>query len=299
VIMADADDSYDLENLAPFIDRLRSGCDLVMGNRFAGGIQPGAMPPLHRYLGNPVLTSIGRHFFRTPARDFHCGMRGFRRTSAIRMNLRTTGMEFASEMVVKASLLNMVVAEVPTRLFPDGRARAPHLRPWRDGWRHLRFLLLYSPRHLFFLPGVLLAIAGSACGVWLLGGPRRVGNVTFDVNSLLFCAAALVLGTQSMFFWTFTKIFAITEGLLPPDPLLDKLFRFVTLEVGLAVGAALFLVGLAMAFVAVAGWGRAHFGPLDPQASLRLVIPAVTLMILGAQGVMGSFFLSVLGLRRR
>lgn len=299
VIMADADDSYDLENLAPFIDKLRGGCDLVMGNRFAGGIEPGAMPPLHRYLGNPVLTSIGRRFFRTPARDFHCGMRGFKRTSAITMNLRTTGMEFASEMVVKASLLNMIVAEVPTRLFPDGRARAPHLRPWRDGWRHLRFLLLYSPRHLFLLPGVLLAIAGSACGIWLLGGPRRVGNVTFDVNSLLFCAASIVLGTQSIFFWTFAKVFAITEGLLPPDALLDRLFRFVTLEVGLAIGAALFVAGLGMAFMAVAGWGRAHFGALDPQASLRLVIPAVTLMILGAQGVMGSFFLSVLGLRRR
>jgi len=299
VIMADADDSYDLESLAPFIDKLRGGCDLVMGNRFAGGIQPGAMPPLHRYLGNPVLTSIGRRFFRTPARDFHCGMRGFKRTSAIRMNLRTTGMEFASEMVVKASLLDMIVAEVPTRLFPDGRSHPSHLRSWRDGWRHLRFLLLYSPRFLFFLPGVALAIIGLLGGTLLVSGPRRVGGVTFDLNSLLFCAAAVILGWQAMLFATFAKVFAISEGLLPMDPRLNRLFRVITLETGLMVGVAMFGAGLVAAFAAVAGWRTASFGPLDPEHTLRLVIPSVTLMVLGAEAIMGSFFLSILGLRRK
>jgi glycosyltransferase involved in cell wall biosynthesis len=299
VIMADADDSYDLENLAPFIDKLRGGCDLVMGNRFAGGIQPGAMPPLHRYLGNPVLTSIGRRFFRTPARDFHCGMRGFKRTSAISMDLRTTGMEFASEMVVKASLLNMIVAEVPTRLFPDGRSHPPHLRSWRDGWRHLRFLLLYSPRFLFFVPGVALAVVGLLGGTLLAFGPRHVGNVTFDVNSLLFCAAAVILGFQAILFATFAKVFAISEGLLPMDPRLDRLFRIITLETGLVVGASMFSAGLLAAFAAVEGWRTASFGPLDPEHTLRLVIPSVSLMVLGAEVIMGSFFLSILGLRRK
>jgi len=299
VIMADADDSYDLENLAPFIDKLRGGCDLVVGNRFAGGIEPGAMPPLHRYLGNPVLTSIGRRFFRTPAHDFHCGMRGFRRISAISMNLRTTGMEFASEMIVKASLLNMIVAEVPTRLFPDGRSHPSHLRSWRDGWRHLRFLLLYSPRFLFFLPGVALGVIGVLGGALLVSGPRRVGAVTFDLNSLLFCAAAVILGWQAVLFATFAKVFAISEGLLPMDARLDRLFRVITLETGLVVGAAMFGAGLIAAFAAVAGWHTASFGALDPERTMRLVIPSVTLMVLGAEAIMGSFLLSILGLRRK
>lgn len=299
VIMADADDSYELANLAPFIEQLRAGFDLVMGNRFAGGIEPGAMPPLHRYLGNPVLTAIGRRFFRTPCRDFHCGMRGVTRTAVLRMNLRTTGMEFASEMVVKASLLNLRVAEVPTRLFPDGRSRPPHLRSWRDGWRHLRFLLLYSPRFLFLFPGAILFGVGALAGLWLLGGPRHVGRVTFDVNSLLFCAAAVILGWQAVLFATFAKVFAISEGLLPMDARLERVFRVVTLEVGLVLGGATFAAGLMAAVSALAGWGAAGFGALDPPRTLRLVIPSVTLMILGAEAIMGSFFLSILGLRRK
>jgi glycosyltransferase involved in cell wall biosynthesis len=299
VIMADSDDSYDLAGLDPFVAKLREGYDLVMGNRFLGGIAPGAMPPLHRYLGNPVLTAVGRIFFRSPIRDFHCGMRGFRRDAVLGLELRTTGMEFASEMVAKASLRRLRVTEVPTPLARDGRSRPPHLRSWRDGWRHLRFLLLYSPRYLFLLPGVLLMFAGIAGGVTLAIGPVSIGGVRFDVNTMLFCSAATVLGSQLVLFWTFAEIFAVGEGLLPLDPRLGAAFGYIKLEIGLAVGGAMFLAGLVGALTAVADWGSRGFGDLEATQTLRLVIPSVTLMILGAQGVMSSFFLSVLGLRRR
>jgi hypothetical protein len=299
VVMADADDSYDLGGLEPFVAKLRDGYDLVMGNRFAGGIAPGAMPPLHRYLGNPVLTAIGRLFFRSPIRDFHCGMRGLRRDAILGLELRTTGMEFASEMIAKAALGRLRVTEVPTPLAKDGRSRPPHLRSWRDGWRHLRFLLLYSPRYLFLLPGTLLALLGAAGVIVLSRAPVTIGGVTFDVSTLLFCAAATVLGAQLIFFWTFAEIFAMGEGLVPEDPRLVSAFRYVTLEVGLAVGFAMFAAGFIGAVLAVLAW-RAHgFGPLNAVAAMRVAIPSVTLMILGAEGIMGSFFLSVLGLRRR
>lgn len=299
VIMADADDSYDLSGLDPFVSKLREGYDLVMGNRFAGGIAPGAMPPLHRYLGNPVLTAVGRLFFRSPIRDFHCGMRGFRRDSVLDLELRTTGMEFASEMVAKAALRGLRVTEVPTPLARDGRTRPPHLRSWRDGWRHLRFLLLYSPRYLFLLPGVLLMFVGVVGGGALMAGPVTIGGVRFDVSTMLFCSAALILGSQLVLFWTFSEIFATGEGLLPPDPKLFAAFEHITLEIGLAISGGMFLAGLAGGIAAVAEWGSRGFGDLDASRALRLVIPSVTLMILGAQGVMSSFFLSVLGLRRR
>ena len=299
IVMADADDSYDLADLAPFVGKLREGFDLVMGNRFAGGIAPGAMPRLHRYLGNPVLTAIGRLFFRSPIRDFHCGMRGFRRDAILGLDLRTTGMEFASEMVAKAALRKLRVTEVPTTLAKDGRSRPPHLRSWRDGWRHLRFLLLYSPRYLFLLPGALLAGSGMLGMLVLSRAPVTVGTVTFDVSTLLFCAAAAILGAQLIFFWMFAEIFAMGEGLIPPDRMLTAAFRYVTLEVGLVVSFALFLAGLFAALVAVQYWRATGFGPLDAAATMRVVIPSVTLMILGAQGLMSSFFLSVLGLRRR
>lgn len=299
IIMADADDSYDLAGLDPFVEKLHEGHDLVMGNRFLGGIAPGAMPPLHRYLGNPVLTAIGRLFFRSPIRDFHCGMRGFRREAVLALELRTTGMEFASEMVAKAALRGLRVAEVPTPLARDGRSRPPHLRSWRDGWRHLRFLLLYSPRYLFLLPGVLLMLAGLIGGGTLSAGPVTIGGVTFDVSSLLFCAAATIIGSQLILFWTFAEIFAMGEGLVPPNRRLVAAFEYVTLEVGLAVGGVMLLGGLVGALSAVAHWGSTGFGPLDATRTLRVVVPSVTLMILGAQGVMGSFFLSVLGMGRR
>jgi glycosyltransferase involved in cell wall biosynthesis len=299
IIMGDADDSYDFATLGPFIEKLRGGYDLVMGNRFRGGIEPGAMPPLHRYLGNPVLTFIGNLFFRSTVGDFHCGLRGFSRDAFARLDLRTTGMEFASEMVVKATLQKMRIAEVATTLSPDGRSRPPHLRSWRDGWRHLRFLLLYSPRWLFLYPGALLMIAGLVVGCFLLPGPRNIGGIVFDVHTLLYAAMAVIIGFQAVLFAAFTKVFAISEGLLPPDTRLDKVMQYITLEVGLIVGFVLVLLGLGESIVAVLFWDEQSFGPLDPTRTLRFVIPAVTSLMLGCQVLLSSFFLSILGLRRR
>ena len=298
VIMADADDSYNFSNLSPFLEKLRAGYELVMGNRFAGGIKPGAMPPLHKYLGNPVLTGIGRLLFRSPCGDFHCGLRGFSRAAVMKLDLRTSGMEFASEMVVKSTLNKLRIIEVPTTLSPDGRSREPHLRSWRDGWRHLRFLLLYSPRWLFLYPGALLMLVGLATGMWLMPGPQTVAHVTFDIHTLLYAAAAVVTGFQAVNFAVFTKIFGVTEGLLPPDPKLDKAFRYIRLESGLFLGITLFVLGLLLSIYALSDWGAHSFGSLDPAKVLRLVIPAVTAMMLGSEIVLSSFFLSVLGLRR-
>jgi hypothetical protein len=297
--MGDADDSYDFSNLSPFVEKLRDEYDLVMGNRFKGGIAPGAMPLLHRYLGNPVLSAIGRLFFHSPAGDFHCGLRGFRKDALVGMDLRTTGMEFASEMVVKASLKNMRVAEVPTTLRPDGRSRRAHLRSWRDGWRHLRFLLLFSPRWLFLYPGLLLMFFGTFSGGLLLQGPVFIGSVGFDIQTLLYSAVAIVIGFQAIVFAMFTKVFATSEGLLPGDPRLDRLFRNLSLERGLVVGVLLLLAGLGGSIYVVSFWDEKSFGPLDPSKTLRIIIPSITSLILGCQILLASFFLSVLGLRRK
>lgn len=299
VVMGDADDSYDFGHIPRFVEKLRAGSDLVMGNRFRGGIEPGAMPFLHRYLGNPVLSGLGRIFFKSPFGDFHCGLRAFSKATYARLGLHTTGMEFASEMVVKATLLKLQVAEVPTTLSQDGRTRASHLRTWRDGWRHLRFLLLYSPRWLFLYPGLALMLVGTLLGLWLLPAPRTVGDVTFDVHTMVYAAAFVLLGFQAVAFAVFTKIFAISEGLLPPDPALDKLFRYITLEVGLVLGALLMTAGFGTSLYSVRDWGAQHFGALNYSHTMRVVIPAALLLVLGAQTVLASFFLSVLGLRRR
>jgi glycosyltransferase involved in cell wall biosynthesis len=298
IIMGDADDSYDFSNLGPFLEKLRGGYDLVMGNRFMGGIEPSAMPRMHRYLGNPVLTGIGRLFFRSPCGDFHCGLRGFSKAAIQSLELRTTGMEFASETVVKASLHKLRIAEVPTTLSVDGRNRPSHLRSWRDGWRHLRFLLLYSPRWLFLYPGLLLMLVGTLVSGWLLLGPRVVEGITLDVHTLLYAAIAIVIGYQTVNFAVFTKVFAITEGLLPEDPRLTTLFRHVTLETGLIAGVLLFLGGLGLSLYAFSSWEAQAFGPLAPSRTLRLVIPAATLIMLGLQTILSSFFLSILGLKR-
>ncbi len=299
VIMADSDDSYDFLHLEPFVEKLREGYELVMGNRFKGGIAAGAMPLHHRYLGNPVLTWVGRLFFGSPCGDFHCGLRGFSRDAFRRMGLQTTGMEFASEIVVKASLLNMRIAEVPTTLSPDGRSRPPHLRSWRDGWRHLRFLLLFSPRWLFLVPGGGLALFGGSVGTVLCFTPIRVGGVEFDTNTLLVCAMSLLVGFQLMFFSLFAKAFAMREGLLPREEGMDRFLRKANLEAGVLVGLALLLLGTGLLVTAVAVWGRHHFGHLSYPDSLRLVIPSVTLIMLGIQTVFSSFFLSILGLKVR
>jgi glycosyltransferase involved in cell wall biosynthesis len=299
ILMGDADESYDFTQLEGFVGKLREGYDLVMGNRFQGGILPGAMPPLHRYLGNPVLTGIGRLFFKSPVGDFHCGLRAFRKDAIERLELRTLGMEFASEMVVKATAFGLRVTEIPTTLSPDRRDRAPHLRTWRDGWRHLRFLLLYSPRWLFLYPGIALFALGIMLSAILLPAPRRVGNIVFDVDTLLFAAMAILIGFQSVVFATFTKTFAISEGLLPEDPRLTRMFRYITLEVGLIVGALLILAGAGAWVLGLEYWRIRQFGPLDPEKTLRIVIPGVVCFTLGFQVVLSSFFLSVLGMSRR
>ncbi|MFB9250554.1 glycosyltransferase family 2 protein [Sphaerisporangium melleum] len=298
VIMGDADDSYDFTALLPFVEQLRSGADLVMGNRFRGGIAPGAMPPLHRYLGNPVLSFIGRLFFPSEIRDFHCGLRGFRRESILRLGLQTGGMEFASEMVVKATLQGLDVREVPTTLSPDGRSRPPHLRSWRDGWRHLRFLLLYSPRWLFFIPGLVLMVVGLAVGTALTFGPVRIGSLAFDVDTLVGASASVVIGFQAVLFALFTKVYAAEEGFLPEDRRIKRLVDIVTLEKGLVAGGVLALAGLAGLVASLAHWQVRDFGELIPAESLRLVVPSATALIVSFQTIFASLFISILGIRR-
>jgi len=299
VIMGDADDSYDFAALAPFVASLRDGAELVMGNRFQGGIAPGAMPPLHRYLGNPVLSGIGRLFFKSPVGDFHCGLRGFHRDSILRLGLSTEGMEFASEMVVRATVERLRIAEVPATLSPDGRSRAPHLRSFRDGWRHLRFLFLLSPRWLFLYPGAILMLVGLASMLWLLPGPRRIGPIGLDVNTLVYSAAAIVCGFQAVVFSVFAKIFAINARLLPEDARIRRFTSVVSIEVGMATGLVVFVAGLAAGAYAVGMWGRESFGALNTETSLRVVAPSATALILGLQLIFSSLFLGVLSLRRR
>jgi glycosyltransferase involved in cell wall biosynthesis len=299
IIMGDADDSYDLTSLQPFVSKLREGYELVMGNRFKGGIKPGAMPPLHRYLGNPVLTGVGRLFFHSPCGDFHCGLRGFSKAAVLGLDLRTTGMEFASEMVVKATLRKLKMTEVPTTLSPDGRSRAPHLRSWRDGWRHLRFLLMYSPRWLFLYPGIFLMLVGSLTGLFLLPGPRKFSGVALDVHTMLYASAAVFIGFQAVAFAAFTKAYATNMGLLPSDPRIDRFSRVITLEKGMIAGCVLVAMGLIGSIYAVSKWRESAFGPLDPQKELRIVIPSVLALVLGCQTILSSFFMSILGLARR
>jgi len=300
VIMGDADDSYDFSRLDAFVEKMREGADFVIGNRFLGGIRPGAMPWKNRYIGNPALTAIGRLFFRSPARDFHCGLRAVSRDAFERMDLQTTGMEFASEMVIKATLGGMRMVEVPTTLDPDGRGRAPHLRPWRDGWRHLRFMLLYCPRWLFLYPGAALIVAGGVGGLMLLVSAFTAGARTrLEPQTLLMASAAVLLGFQGVAFAFCARIYAFNERLLPEDKGLERMFLRTSLEGGLAVGGLLLAVGSAAGFCAVTGWSPAGFWTLDPQRTLLVAIPAATALCLGGQVVFTSFLLSFLGLGRR
>jgi glycosyltransferase involved in cell wall biosynthesis len=298
VIMGDADDSYDFGAIAPFIDKLNQGYDLVLGNRFLGGIEPGAMPWSHRRVGNPVLTFISRGFFHTPVGDTHCGLRAFSKDAYDKMQLRATGMEFASEMVIKASLKGMRITEVPVVLHPDGRSRPPHLRTWRDGWRHLRFMLLFSPRWLFLYPGLALFFAGAVLSALLIAGPLHVGGLRLDIHTLLVAGFGCLLGYQLVLFAVFTKIFAIREGFHPPHPALERLFEHITLEVGLLAGAIMALGGFVGLIAAVLSWQAAGFGSLDPSLTMREVIPAVVLLALGTQTVFASFFISILAIDR-
>jgi Glycosyl transferase family 2 len=298
VIMGDADDSYDFTNLMPFVEELRKGADLVMGNRFAGGIEPGAMPPLHRYLGNPVLSFAGRLFFRSKIGDFHCGLRGFRRDKAIALGLQSTGMEFASEMVVKATLAKQHITEVPTTLKKDGRSRPPHLRSWRDGWRHLRFLLLFSPRWLFFLPGILIGAAGLVIGALVAAGPVTIGSVKFDVDTLVAASAMVIIGFQAVLFWLFTQVYAGAEGFLPEEPTVQRLLEKLSLERGLIAGAAIGVAGLVGLIFSLTYWHANKFGQLNYEHALRLMVPSVTALVLSCQLILGTFFLSILGIKQ-
>jgi glycosyltransferase involved in cell wall biosynthesis len=297
VIMGDSDGSYDWSAVLPFVERLRAGADLVMGNRFRGGIEKGAMPFLHRYLGNPFLTAVGRRFFGSNCGDFYCGQRGFTRAAARTMDLRSSGMEFALEMLVKATLLGMRVSEVPIALRPDGRGRRSHLRTWRDGWRSLRFFLLYSPRWLFLYPGLALMAVGLGLGGWLLPGPRSLGSLQLDVHTLLYCAAAVSVGFQLVVFYLFGKVLALVTGLHPPTRRSMRVIGWLHLEHGLLAGGLLFVLGVAGAVRATLGWAEHSFGELDPFHVMRLTIPSTLLITLGCQVICSSFYFSLLKLQ--
>jgi glycosyltransferase involved in cell wall biosynthesis len=297
IIMGDADESYDFAEFPSILDRLRVGDDLVMGNRFAGGIDKGAMPWSHRWIGNPVLSLTGRIFFSSRVRDFHCGLRGFSVDAFRRMRLNTTGMEFASEIVVKASLASMRVSEVPISLHKDGRSRPPHLRTWRDGWRHLRFLLLFCPRWLFLIPGLALMLLGSAMTLWLVGGTRHIGSVGLDIHTMLVTGVFALIGYELILFGAFIKVFGMRAGFLPSDRMVERFFRVATLEKGLLAGAILTATGSALVLIAVVSWGRGGYGALDTQASMRPLIVAVLLIAGGVQTIFASFVMSMLGIR--
>lgn len=294
IIMGDSDDSYDFLGLMPFIEKLRAGHDLVMGNRFKGGIQEGAMPFLHKYLGNPVLSFIGRLFFDIPVGDFHCGLRGFSKEAFNKMDLRTTGMEFASEIVVKSSLLNLDIVEVPTTLAPDGRTRAPHLNTWRDGWRHLRFLLMYCPKWLFLIPGLVILGLGLVFSLLIISGPITFNNVVFDVNTLLYSSAMVLIGYEICMFYLLTKVYAVGKGLLPESKRLSSFLNFFTLEKGLIIGVLLVLTGIVLAVMSLSMWSGAGFGQLEASQILRRVIPSVIALSIGVQTILYSFFVSIL-----
>jgi hypothetical protein len=294
VIMGDADDSYDFSALEGFVEKLREGYPLVMGNRFRGGIRRGAMPPLHRYLGNPVLSFIGRMLFRTGVGDFHCGLRGFDREAVTSLGMRTPGMEFASELVMKAALARWRIAEVPVTLYPDGRGRAPHLRSWRDGWRHLRLLLLFSPRWLFLYPGVLLLAIGLSMTVLLYSTPVRLFGAGLDIHSMLYASAAALLGMQLCLFALFARVAAQNSGLLPRGKSMDRVLALFTLERGLVAGLCAVLAGLVWSAAAFWQWREAGFGALDPRVVMRDTIPASSLMVGGMELMLASFLLSLL-----
>jgi glycosyltransferase involved in cell wall biosynthesis len=297
VVMADADDSYDFSQLDAFVDGLRAGNALVIGHRFRGDIRPGAMPFLHRYLGNPVLSFAGRLFFSSKIGDFHCGLRGVDRRAVLQLDLRTPGMEFASEMIVKATLAGWRIAEVPTVLSPDGRSRAPHLRTWRDGWRHLRFMLMMSPRWLMLYPGGCLIGIGAAAELAILHGPIVIDGVGFDIHTMLYAAGATILGVQLVLFSLLARTVGVLKNLLPMSRPLARFLRIFSLERGIMFGASLGLVGLGLAVHSVAIWAHARLAALDPATVMRVAIPSVTLMITGAEIIFASFLLGFIDVR--
>ncbi len=298
-IMGDSDDSYDFTDLDGFLQKLRAGYDLVMGNRFKGGIKPGAMPWKNRYIGNPVLSTIGKTLFRSPMGDFHCGLRGYSKAAFQKMDLRTTGMEYASEMVIKATILGMKITEVPTTLSPDGRSRPPHLRPYRDGWRHLRFMLLFSPNWLFLYPGLALILFGLVVGGTILHHPVLLGHVRLGLDTMIFCGASIVMGFQAVLFAVLSRRYAMQEGLYPRT--VSKSFSFwnLSLEWGLFIGFTVLLIGIVTAIYALYTWGQNGFGELVTEHIARLVIPSSIAMSLGFEIILSSFLMSTLALSVR
>jgi len=301
IIMGDADDSYDFSDVTGFVKKFQTGFELVMGCRLpvgGGRILPGAMPWKNRWIGNPVLSFIGRLFFKCPAHDFHAGLRGFTKTAFEKMDLQTTGMEFASEMVIKATLKRLKITEVPITLHQDGRSRPPHLKPWRDGWRHLRFMLLFSPRWLFLMPGLLLTALGFVFAAALSLRDIKIGEVVLNVGTLVVAWMTVIVGFQLVAFAFFTKVFAIAEGLLPDDPKLSRIFKVFTLEKGIVLGLLVLLGGVMLLVRSVWIWKQADYGMLPSmEDNLRRLVPATTLVVLGIQGIFSSFFLSALGLK--
>ena len=300
VIMGDSDDSYDFSSLSCFLDKLRQGYDLVMGNRFKGGIAKGAMPFLHKYLGTPVLSFLGRLFFKTSIGDIQCGLRGFRQDIVSQLHLQTLGMEFASEMIVKASLFHLRIAEVPTTLSVDGRTRKPHLRTWRDGWRNLRFFLMHSPKWLFYIPGISLFFIGLVLMLLTVFKPFEIiKGVYFDISTMVYAAVFIITGFLCITLGVFTRTYATEEGFLPKHKLDDRVQKFFTLESGILIGVFIFLCGVAGSIYSIYIWQQAKFGRLDYPRILRIVVPSATLLLLGAQLLFSSFFLGILKIKRK
>lgn len=299
VIIGDADESYDFSELMPFVNELRKGCDLVIGNRYKGGIKKGAMPFLHKYLGNPVLSFIGRLFFRIKIKDFHCGLRGVSKSAYEKMNLHTTGMEFASEMVVQAALHKMRIAEVPVRLSPDGRGRPPHLRTWHDGWRHLRFLLMFSPRWLFLYPGLVIIIISLFFGTLLFIRPIEVKGIVLDLNTLIIVSFTLLVGVQLVFFHLFARSYSITSGLIPSDKNFEKINQFFTLERGLITGFIISLTGAIVLINNFISWSSSGFSDLVPTYFVRRIISGIVPFALGIQIITFSFIFSIIGFKEK
>jgi hypothetical protein len=299
VAMGDADDSYDFGTLMPFVEALRGGADLVMGNRFQGGIAKGAMPPLHKYLGNPVLSFLGRTFFAIPVGDFHCGLRAFNRDSIQALGLTTSGMEFASEMVVKAALARLDIREVPTTLQPDGRSRPPHLRTWRDGWRHLRFLLIYAPKFLFLYPGLALAAAGLFGVLGLIGGDVRLGEVELGVHTMIFAAMAVLMGSQLIGLSVMARRYGAIAGMWPETGMMRRIRNWFTVERACIAGGLMLAAGIGGAVAATAIWAGNGFGDMNPAALMRLTIPSMLLGCIGLQTAVTAFFIGLLDQPRR
>jgi len=299
VIMGDADDSYDFTALMPFLEKLREGDELVMGNRFKGGISKGAMPPLHKYLGNPVLSFVGRVFYPSAIGDFHCGLRGYNTQAMRDLNLRTLGMEYASEMVVQATLHELKISEVPTILHPDGRSRPPHLRSWRDGWRHLKFLLMHAPNWLFFVPGFLFLFVGILSTVILaIFAPVTIGRVSFDVNTMIYMIVLAIAGVNILCFGVISKVYAIQTQFIPITKK-TNFYNKINAESGSLIGIIMFLLGLAGAIVAVVYWGRRDFGELETYNILRLTLPSLTLIVAGIQIFLTAFLVDILRIKVR